>query len=162
MCGHANIEIKSWLISLLSLYLFLSRRPSCHWKLNVAFHPILFLSPLSGQSELTFASTCLHLLTNTSNMLRTTSWPPASSIRMWWTRCTCLSIQPRFWQQRDCLNRTTIRPHDIKDGGVEDFRWKRVGFCAFFSIIASQYKSSTLNPLPPLVRLAFPHLPKIT
>lgn len=43
-------------------------------------------------------------------MLTTTSWPTVASIRMWWTPCTCLSLQHCFWQQRVCLNLTTICP----------------------------------------------------
>lgn len=39
---------------------------------------------------------------------------------------------------------------------------KTVSLWAFFSILTSQYKSSTMNPLPPLVPLAFSYLPKIT
>lgn len=49
--------------------------------------------------------------------------------------------------------------HYIKDGEVEDFRWKQ---WVLFSIITSQYKSSTVNPLHPPFCLAFSHLPKIT
>lgn len=39
---------------------------------------------------------------------------------------------------------------------------KTVSLRVLFSILTSQYKSSTMNPLPPLVPLAFSHLPKIT
>lgn len=73
-------------------------------------------------------------------------------------RCTCLSLQPCFWQRGDCLNPTTIQPLTSKAEKSKTYKYN----CAFFSILASQYKSSTMNLLPPTVGLAFPPLPKIT
>lgn len=124
---HPGLEMREhartkWQISLI----FIS--PSCRSKLKAAF-PVP--SRASEQSEVMFASTCLHLLTNTSNILGTTSWPSVRSIRMWWTPCTCLSLQPCFWQLPPFFHQTKTSKTDM---------W------SFLFVFTLKYKSK-LNPL---------------
>lgn len=67
-----------------SFYLDVLHTIGCLRLSTSLFFPSLFFLG-GGESEETFASTRLRPLTNTSNMPRTASWPPVSSVRMCWS-----------------------------------------------------------------------------